>query len=385
MMHRNSASMWILAAAIGFMLGALPIGGQDAGAHLRGFLVAEDEGLPVEGAIIALVNSEDVVSLETLSTRRGAFSLPVPPPGVYRVRVTRIGYQSWASDTLHIASTSESRTILLRVPVKPIPLPELSVSAQNDCPTTPQERTQAFALYESVLPILASVASTADLGALRMRMIRPTIVWKRGGRHYAQDTATVVVEKSFDNASPAHLEMFGYAEVVSDSLTTFYAPDGNALASPGFLATHCLRPVASQSEARVGLGFEPKPSRRVVDVEGVLWIDTVHGGPEELEFQYTSLRPFLRRHLEPSLRAELSSRYRRISFHGTEINESMFGGRFHFEQLAANRWFVPKWEIRSPVLLHRLMVEGGVGTTVWPVAFPVTTSGEVLALIRPES
>ena len=361
------------------MLAASHLAAQDASTRLSGFLLAEGEGLPVEGAIIALINSEDVVSGETLSDGRGEFRLPVPPPGVYRVRVTRIGYQSWASDTLHIASTSESRTILLRVPVEPIPLPELSASAQNDCPTTRQERTQAFALYESILPILTSIAST-DLGSLRMRIIRPTVVWKRGGRHYAQDTATVVVERYFNNASPNYLEVYGYAEVINDSLTTFYAPDESALASPGFLATHCLRPVASENERRLGLGFEPKPNRRVVDVEGVLWINRVDGGPEELEFQYTSLRPFLRRHLEPSLRAELSSRYRRISFRRTEINESQFGGRFDFEQLAADRWFVRKWEIRSPVLLHRLLVEAGVGTTVWPVAVPLTTSGEVLSV-----
>ena len=226
----------------------------------------------------------------------------MPPAGVYRLLVARIGYQSWASDTLHVEWASESRALRLDVPVQPIPLPELAVSAENVCPTTPEERQRAFALYESVLPILSTVSHTADLGALQMRMVRPSKVYYRGGTYrFSRDTTMVVVSKSLYNASPEHLVAHGYADVV-DTMTAFYAPDGDALAAPGFLATHCLRPVESEDEATVGLGFEPKPGREVVDVEGVLWIDTIAGGPRELEFQYTSVRPFLREHLEPALR-----------------------------------------------------------------------------------
>ncbi|WP_423924500.1 carboxypeptidase-like regulatory domain-containing protein [Candidatus Palauibacter sp.] len=132
----------------------------------------------------------EVVLGEALSDGRGAFNLPMPAPGVYRLRITRIGYESWASDTLHIATGGASRALRLHVPVQPIPLPELSVSEQNVCPTTPEERRRAFALYESVLPILATVSSTADLGTLQMRMIRPSVVWRRGAHRYQQDTAT---------------------------------------------------------------------------------------------------------------------------------------------------------------------------------------------------
>ncbi|WP_420637259.1 hypothetical protein [Candidatus Palauibacter sp.] len=303
---------------------------------------------------------------------------------MYRLLVARIGYQSWASDTLHVDWASESRSLRLDIPVEPIPLPELSVSEENVCPTTREQRERAFALYESVLPILATVSHTADLGSLRMQMVRPRKVYFRGGTYrFERDTTTVVVPKSLYNASPEHLVAHGYAGVV-DTMTTFYAPDGDALAAPGFLATHCLRPVRSEEEATVGLGFEPKPGREVVDVAGVLWIDTVAGEPRELEFQYTSLRPFLRKHLEPTLRLWVEAHHGRVNFSAIQIrDESRFGGVLHFGRLAGDRWLIREWRIRRPALVYRGYFAAGSRGQVWPMTRSLEFAGEVLALIPP--
>ena len=366
---------------LALLLLALPLAAQERGV-VSGRLLTEGSGAPVEGAHITLVDPDDLVLGEALSDERGAFSVAMPSAGAYRLRVRRIGYRIWTSDTLQIASESESRTVYLHIPVQPIPLAELSVSEQNICPTTPEERRRAFALYESVHPILASASSTADLGILRVRMTRPTVEWRRGGRRYARDTVTVDVLKSLDNASPEHLESFGYAEAINDSLTTFYAPDGAALASPGFLATHCLRPIESENEEGiVGLGFEPKPGRIPVDVKGVLWIDTIVGEPREMEFRYTSLRPFLRRHLEPALRAHYTARHPRTRFHAIELNEADFGGMLRFERVMRDRWLIREWRVRRPVLRHRYLWDVDLGAQVWPRAEPLETAAEVLALI----
>ena len=288
---------------------------------------------------------------ETLADERGAFSLSLPPPGVYRVRVRRIGYQPWASDTLHIASASESRTLRLTIPLQPIPLPELSVSEQNDCPTAPAERQRAFALYGSVLPTLVSSSFSADLRNLQVGMMRPTVVSSRGGRTFARDSVTLVVPVAFEEASPAHLETNGYAEVTEGSIAILFAPDGDALSSPGFLATHCLSTVASEDETRVGLAFEPKPGRAVVDVKGVLWIDEDTAEPLEVEFRYTSLRLFLRRNLEAALLEDVRSRLPRrarhlVSFYRLVLDESRFGGVLHFRRLTRDPGPFREWAAR---------------------------------------
>lgn len=378
----------IPAASLAFALLAPAVAAQEPGARLPGILVSEGDGAPVDVAVVSLVDADDTVVWETLSSASGAFSLPLPPAGTYRVRVARIGYDSWTSGTIRVTSAAEPPTLRLEIPVRPIPLPELLVTEQNDCPTTPQERRRAFELYESVLPILATVSRTEDLGRLRMRLVRPVKEWRRGQFLYGYDTTAVVVPQSLPNASPGHLEAYGYAEALNDTLTTFYAPDGDALASPGFLATHCLSPAADDGgddidDAVAGLAFEPRPGREVVDVRGVLWIDTVAAEPQRLEFEYTSLRPFLRRYLEPALRVDLQSRYRRPRFQGTRLNESHFGGILRFDQTDRARWLVTEWSVARPVLLYELTT-GVDGTSVTPVAFPLTASGEVLEIIGPE-
>ena len=180
-------------ASLAFALLTPRAAAQEAGARLSGLLVSEGDGTPVSGAVVSLVDVNDAVLWETLSDGRGAFGLPAPSPGAYRVRVARIGYESWISPPIRIASAAESRTLRFEIPVRPVPLPELMVTEQNDCPTTPEERRGAFELYESVLPILASVSHAEDLGALLLRMVRPVKVCRRGNFRYVQDTATVVV------------------------------------------------------------------------------------------------------------------------------------------------------------------------------------------------
>ena len=372
-------SLWIGAT----LALAQPLAGQEAAARLSGLLVTEGTGEPVAGAIVALVDAEDAVLGETLSNESGAFSLPLPPPGAYRVRVTRIGYESWASDALDLPAPPESRALRLEVPVQPIPLPDLLVTEQNDCPTTPEERERAFELYQSVLPALRSVSSTADLGVVRMRLVRPAVAWSRGALRYAPDTATVHVERVLHTASPEHLETYGYADVIDDSTTTFYAPDGDALSSPGFVATHCLSTVDSDEETLVGLGFEPKPGRLVVDIRGVLWIDGARGAPEALEFEFTSLRRFIRRHLEPAYRAIMEANYVRPRYQALEIDESAFGGFVHFDTVGRDRWIIRRWKIVRPILGHNLLIAVREGTTVWPRADTLQTYGEVLAIIPP--
>ena len=225
----------ILAAMLVFALLIPTVAGQEPSARLPGILVAEGDGAPVDVAVVSLVDADDAVVWETLSSASGAFSLPLPPPGTYRVRVSRIGYESWTSAPIIVDSAQASGPLRLEIPARPVPLPELRVTEQTDCPTTPDERRRAFELYESVLPILATVSHTEDLGRLRMRLVRPVREWRRGQFLYRYDTTAVVVPQSLPNASPGHLELYGYADALNDTLTTFYAPDGDALASPGFL------------------------------------------------------------------------------------------------------------------------------------------------------
>ena len=378
----------VLAASFALTVLAPAVAGQGPGARLTGILVSVGDGAPVDGAVVSLVDGDDVVLWETLSNASGAFSLPLPPPGTYRARVTRIGYESWTSGPVRIDSAQATGPLRLEVPVRAVPLPELMVTEQTDCPTTPEERQRAFDLYESVLPILDSMSTAETHDSLLVRLERPIRIWNRGRFRRARDTVTVMVSEALPNASPGHLETYGYGDIVGDSMTTFYAPDGAALASPGFLATHCLSTAEAEAgtggEVAVGLAFEPRPGREVVDVRGVLWIDTVANEPRELAFNYTSLRPFLRRYLVPPLRDYHERRLpgRRASVGTIGIEESRFGGQLRFERVGGDRWLIREWRMLRPRLVSRSFSAPRTGTTLLPLAVPDEYSGEVLALFR---
>lgn len=96
------------------------VAAQEVRPRLSGLLLTEGSGVPIEGAHIRLVDPDDVSVAEDLSDARGVFSLLMPPAGVYRLRVARIGYEPWASDTLHVDWSGESRTLRLEVPVQAI-------------------------------------------------------------------------------------------------------------------------------------------------------------------------------------------------------------------------------------------------------------------------
>ena len=257
------------------------------------------------------------------------------------------------STLLRTARVALSGLALLAPPlaaqdVRPIPLPDLLVTGQSICPTGPEELRRAFELYEAVLPALGSAPATADLRNLQVRMMRPNVLLSRGGRTFNADSMTIVVPTSVETASPRQVETYGYAEVDRDTEATFYTPDGDALASPGFLATHCLNIIEAEDAASLGLAFEPKPDRTVVDVRGVLWIDADSSAPRELVFHYTSLRRFLRRNLEAALLDDVRSRVPRrardvVSFYRLAVDESRFGGVLHFQGPVPDRQGTGAW------------------------------------------
>ncbi len=170
--------------------------------------------------------------------------------------------------------------------------------------------------------------------------------------------------------------------MLDDTSSVFYAPDGEALASLGFLATHCLH-VEGDDEGRVGLGFEPRRGREQVDVRGVLWLDKDSGGPEQLDFEYTGVKGFLGSYELPLLKAYILWRRpwmellgRRPGYGSVQVMESWFGGTVHFEQVAAERWLITEWSIVRPALVYEGLF-GATGAQIWPRATRLRSSGLV--------
>ena len=101
-----------LFAGVGLLVFTLAVAAQEARPRLSGLLLTEGSGVPVEGAHVRLVGPDEVTVAEDLSGVRGAFSLLMPPAGVYRLRVARIGYEPRASDILHFGRVADDRWLI---------------------------------------------------------------------------------------------------------------------------------------------------------------------------------------------------------------------------------------------------------------------------------
>ena len=85
----------------------------------------------------------------------------------------------------------------------------------------------------------------------------------------------------------------GYVEEI-DGDRAYYAPDADGLLDPAFAETHCfsLRHDTRDHAGQLGLAFDPVSDRDgIVDVSGVLWIDSVTPALRTLDFRYTNIEP----------------------------------------------------------------------------------------------
>jgi len=89
----------LLAAAPLLLLAAL-LPGPSLAQTLEGSLTDRESGLPVDGALVLLMDGEGQELLGRISDEEGLFRLVAPGPGSYRLRVVRIGYASFFSDPI---------------------------------------------------------------------------------------------------------------------------------------------------------------------------------------------------------------------------------------------------------------------------------------------
>lgn len=355
--------------------------------QLRGSLIDRAAASPVIGARVVLVDATGTERGETLSAADGSFVLEAPEAGGYRIRVSRLGYRTWRSELLELSRGGTDRRF--EVPVQPVPLPDLLVSAETSCPTSREERERAFRLYREAIPGLRRIVEGEGSGRYHfvLRLERPVMIWHRGARRIRYDTANALLPRPLETLPADDLARFGYARVENDTLTRFYAPHAAVLTAPSFLATHCLRVASDPDSGRVGLSFEPVPDREPVDVEGTLWLDR-DAVPRRLEFRYTGLRTFLRHAQLPALEASVRSRIRPenrgyVSFVRIAVDESLFGGTLVFEELLDGLWATRRWTVRSPTLTYSSWTEAG-RKKVHPRAWTLRTRGEVIALRKVE-
>ena len=291
----------------------------DAEAHI---VLESGDGAAIQGALVALLDPGHRVVREGVSTTGGSASFRLPP-GSYRVRVRRIGYLPFLSDTLSVPRAGK---FMLRVESPRVLLATMVVPSRSKCGPIDGDEKKLGALWNEIAKALRTAQlSSQDFSGIGRAFIYHTRAGIEG-RNAVSDTTFLPLgnNRPFRMRDAAVLAVEGY--VVGDEHTgwTYYGPDESALLSDQFAATHCFQVVRDRKRAgHVGIEFKPVEGRPVSDVAGVLWVHESSAELSELTFRFVN---------------------------AGVLDEFQPGGFTRFRRVPSGAWIVHSWALRGPVL-----------------------------------
>lgn len=313
-------------ALIVLAVAPLPLSAQ----YVKGIAVQAESARPIRGAFVSLLTESGEAVVSTLTGPAGAFALRADRGGRYRLRVFRIGYETWISAPFDLSLRQTLRR-RMEVPIRPIQLTELKVSVESSCRPRHGAGTQLVRVWEETRKALEVTRWTEARAPMRFdlrtwyRELDP-----RSTRVLGEMSVTRTNEDrwSFRSAPVEALAAEGYVQEEGGGWQ-YFAPDAEVLLSDLFGERHCfsLLDGGGEQEGLLGLAFEPMVESMVrlgqVDVEGVLWLNRATGELSHLEYDYTGLG-------------------RSLSRHGA-------GGRVEFLRLPTGHWVVRRWRVRMPI------------------------------------
>ena len=303
------------------LAGASSLRGQQTTSELRIKLSTLD-GSPVNGALVALLNTKDSVVAEGLAAESGT-RLLLAPRGAYRVRVRRIGYLPFVSSEVTLPRANE---LVLSVESPHVVLQSIVVNSESQCSRNDPNAQSLSTVWDEIDKALSSSQLTVLdlLGIGRARMYRRDI--DNTGRVIGGDSTefSIIDRRPFGVEDPARLAAEGYVKGDRDRGWTIFGPDETVLRSEEFAATHCFRLVRERGRPDlIGVAFDPVPRRKLPDISGVIWVD------------------------------QKTSELREIAFHFVNAGElSRFdaGGFTRFSRVPSGAWIVEEWQLTAPTL-----------------------------------
>lgn len=315
------------AAAIFLLLVTLsgirsPLGAQE----LRGTVRDAASRQPIPGAVITLIDARGSALGRNITDENGRYRIVVPSQAV-TLRFVRIGFRPFAAnvprsgasvDTLDIAMTS-----------LPTMLDPVSVRA-NACPAR-SDAGPALGLLEQARAGLLNSVVARKANPAAVVLVRFQRMMDGTSDRIASQSVTIdsTARSTSTFTAVRSASEFVQAGFVSDTDggATFYAPDAEALLDDAFVAGYCVRLVKADRSrpAEVGLGFTtPRRVKDRVDIDGVLWVDTVTRRLQSLEFRYVGL--------------------------DRRLDDARPGGWVSFREMPNGVVIIDRWSLRLPVI-----------------------------------
>jgi carboxypeptidase family protein len=295
-------------------------------ANVRAFsgtLSASINGMPVQGAVVQLLDTLQAARAAGRSDADGRFVLRARGPGPFRLRIQRIGVRPYESPAFAMHSDTTSTIALDALPVS---LPRVLSTAISGCHDQSLEAHATSELWEDVRTALLETVLTYAEQHSQFELVQVKRIFDpRPGllRAIAMREDTLIAAQPWTSFAPDILAEHGYVALAGERLT-FVAPDLEVLLSRSFENTHCFGPSRLRDGALIGLSFEPsKTLAKHPDIAGTFWVDAASHELRRLTFHHTGL-PFA-------------------------MDDSSSASTLTFAKFDAVDWFIPSWVIRAPI------------------------------------
>jgi len=288
-----------------------------------GTLRTSVNGMPVQGAIVLLVDTLLAERATSRSDADGRFVLRARGPGPFRLRIQRIGVRPYESVAFAMRSDT---TAAIALDALPVSLPRVTSTAVSACHDQSLGARATGELWEDVRTALLATAITYAEQRSQFELVQVKRVFDpRPGllRTIAMREDTLTAAQPWTSFAPDILAEHGYVALAGGRLT-FVAPDLEVLLSRSFENTHCFGPSLLRDGALIGLSFEPSKSLgKHPDIAGTFWLEPASHELRRLTFHHTGL-PFA-------------------------MDDSTNASTLTFAKFDAVDWFIPSWVIRAPI------------------------------------
>lgn len=315
---------------------------------LSGVVASEDDGSPLQGAVVELLNQAGDGVAARLTGPDGAFSFQDVVTGRYAFRVGLLGYRTVTTEPFELAA-GQNLHRRLAIPLEPIRLDGIRVSRGGRCGGD-FGGTDLVRLWEEARKGLMAVVLTdaASLVSFRVAVYDRDLDPERGNvlREQVQ-TRRTWGNDPFRSAPAEELLARGFIRGDIRDTLTYYGPDAQLLLSEPFLQQYCFG-IARGRDGEVGLTFEPEARiRGTAQIEGVLWIDAGTAALRRLEFTHTR----------------------------SPVYGFVSGGSVAYKQLPNGAWIVREWRLRMgrPAIID--------GLPSGRLAFIHETKGQVVEVL----
>jgi hypothetical protein len=270
--------------ALAVLVASLSLGRCLSGQSLHGTARDSVTRRPVSGLVVTLLDSSGATAGRLITNERGEYHVPAIG-GVRRLRAQRLGFRM-----REITLPAFSGDTLVDITVVQLPslLEPVRVVANAQCPNNARAEEAYGLLQQARSGLLTEVVARETNPGTLTRLEYERHLGIRG-KIETQDVrmTTAVGTRSFRaGRTGEEFVRLGFA-----GPDTTYGVDADVLLDDGFAAGYCFR-IAGTDKARpnqVGLAFAaPRRKNGRVDLDGVLWIDTVTLALRDLEFSYVS-------------------------------------------------------------------------------------------------